>query len=73
MPLRLAYKMCHCCFRGFPYKTRKTIIWSAKINGTNEIVNKWTCPNCQSAVRLIELSGRPITATRYAALQAMAT
>lgn len=71
MPLRLAYTMCHCCHRGFPYKTRRTVIWSMWRRGTQEVVNRWTCPNCQSTVKLIELFGRPITTARYAILTAM--
>jgi len=71
VPLRLAYTMCHCCHRGFPHKTKKTVIWNAWRNGTKEIVNTWTCPNCQSTARLMEFFGRPITEARYAVLAAL--
>ena len=71
MPLRLAYTMCHCCFRGFPYKTKKTVIWDKWRNGSHEMVNRWTCTNCQSTVKLVEIFGRPVTAARYAVLAAL--
>lgn len=73
MALRLTTKVCHCCNRGIPQNAQKTVLWNARTSGgALEMVNRWTCPACQSIQVLIELAGRPITAARYAVLQTIA-
>ncbi len=68
MALRLTAKVCHCCNRGIPQNAQMKVLRSARVSGTFERVNRWVCPVCRSINVLIELTGRPITAARYAVL-----